>query len=151
MTARIRAMAAADAEAVADLAAQLGYPTDPAAMAERIGQVGSIGDRVALLVAVDDADRPLGWTHVELRDTLVAEPAAQLMALVVGDGARNRGIGRDLLTAAETWAAGRGSRTLMVATRVTRNDAHRFYRREGFALNKTSHIFEKPLHGTDRT
>ena len=34
-----------------------------------------------------------------------------------------------------------------MATRVTRNDAHRFYRREGYALNKTSHFFEKPLHG----
>ncbi len=151
MTTRIRAMVAADAAAVADLAAQLGYPTDVAAMGERIGQVGSIGDRVALLVAVDDTDRPLGWAHVELRDTLVAAPAAQLMALVVGDGDRNKGIGRDLLTAAETWAAGHGSRTVQVATRVTRNDAHRFYRREGFALNKTSHIFEKPLHGADRT
>ncbi len=150
MTARIRAMAAADAEAVADLAAQLGYPTDPDAMAVRIGQVGSIGDRVALLVAVDDADRPLAWTHVELRDTLVAEPAAQLIALVVGDGARNMGVGRDLLAAAETWAAGHGSRALLVATRVTRNDAHRFYRREGYALNKTSHVFEKPLRVMDQ-
>ena len=69
MTARIRAMAAADAEAVAELATQLGYPTDPHAMAERISHVGSIGDRVALLVAVDGADQPLGWTHVEQRDT----------------------------------------------------------------------------------
>jgi GNAT superfamily N-acetyltransferase len=143
-------MAAADAQAVAELATQLGYPTDPQAMAERIGHVVSTGDRVALLVAVDDADKPLGWTHVEQRDTLVAEQAAQLMALVVGDGARNGGIGRDLLAAAEAWAAGRGSRTLLVATRVTRNDAHRFYRRAGFALNKTSHIFEKPLHTTRR-
>ena len=72
------------------------------------------------------------------------------MALVVGDGARNGGIGGDLLAAAESWAAGRGSRTLLVATRVTRNDAHRFYRRAGFALNKTSHVFEKPLDTTHR-
>ena len=32
----------------------------------------------------------------------------------------------------------------MVATRVTRERAHQFYLREGFSLDKTSHIFEKP-------
>jgi hypothetical protein len=32
-----------------------------------------------------------------------------------------------------------------VATRVTRERAHRFYLREGFALDKTSHIFERPI------
>jgi len=148
VTARVRAMAVLDAAAVADLATQLGYPTAEPDMARRIGQVATPGDRAALLVAVDDEDRPLGWAHVELRQTLVAEPAAQLMALVVGDGARNRGLGRDLLAAVEAWAIARGSQTLLVATRVTRTDAHRFYRREGFALNKTSHIFEKPLRAS---
>ena len=74
-----------------------------------------------------------------------APAAAQLMALVVGDGSRNRGVGKDLIHAAESWAAAHGCHTLMVATRVTREDAHRFYRREGYVLDKTSHIFEKPL------
>jgi GNAT superfamily N-acetyltransferase len=129
------------------MATQLGYPTAEPDIARRIGQVGAAGDRATLLVAVDDDDRPVGWAHVELRSTLVAEPAAQLMALVVGDGARNRGIGRELLAAAERWAVAHGSQALLVATRVTRTDAHRFYRREGYALNKTSHIFEKPLSG----
>jgi GNAT superfamily N-acetyltransferase len=67
------------------------------------------------------------------------------MALVVADGSRNRGVGRDLLVAAEQWASDRGCERLMVATRITREDAHRFYRREGYELDKTSHIFEKPL------
>jgi GNAT superfamily N-acetyltransferase len=67
------------------------------------------------------------------------------MALIVADGARDRGVGRDLLRAAEAWARDRGCEALMVATRVTRTDAHRFYRREGYDLDKTSHIFLKPL------
>jgi hypothetical protein len=33
----------------------------------------------------------------------------------------------------------------VVATRVTREDAHRFYQRAGYELDKTSHIFGKPL------
>lgn len=143
----IRRMAPSDAEAVAEQAGQLGYPTAPEAIAERMARITAHAEADALLVAVDEADRPMGWAHVEVRDTLVAPHAAQLMALVVADGARNRGVGRDLLAAAETWASERGCERLLVATRVTREDAHRFYRREGYEIDKTSHIFEKPLPG----
>ena len=138
-----------DAETVALLAGQLGYTTNPAESALRHAAIEAGPDRGVVLVAedADPVDRPavVGWAHVELRDTLVAPAAAQLMALVVGDGARGRGVGRDLLRAAETWAADRGCLSLLVATRVTRTDAHRFYRREGYDLDQTSHIFVNSL------
>ena len=137
-------MVAADAPAVADLSGQLGYPATASDIAERLANLQAEPDRVGVLVA-EAGQRVVGWAHVELRDTLVAPHAAQLMALVVGDGHRDRGIGRDLLRAAEAWATERGCHTLMVATRVTREDAHRFYRREGYVLDKTSHVFEKGL------
>jgi len=35
--------------------------------------------------------------------------------------------------------------TMVVRSRVARERAHRFYEREGYALVKTSHVFEKPL------
>ena len=140
----LREMRPGDVEAVARLAGELGYPTAAADIAaRRDGLAGR--DDVALLVATDDADEAIGWIHVERRNTLVAEPAAQVMALVVGNGHRGTGVGRLLLAAAENWAAERDCHVLLVATRVTRRDAHRFYRREGYRLNKTSHIFEKPL------
>jgi len=34
---------------------------------------------------------------------------------------------------------------MLVGTRVTRQRAHRFYEREGYAVAKTSHFFEKEL------
>jgi GNAT superfamily N-acetyltransferase len=138
-------MTRADADAVAEQAGQLGYPTPPEAIVDRMTRITSHGELDALLVAVDDDDRPVGWAHVGVRDTLVEPHGAQLMALVVGDGARNRGVGRDLLAAAERWAGDRGCERLVVATRVTREDAHRFYQRAGYELDKTSHIFGKPL------
>lgn len=136
-----------DATAVAALAGQLGYPTTPDQIRQRHAVLAAAPDRGAVLVAVDAGSRAevIGWAHVELRDTLVAPATAQLMALVVADGARDRGVGRDLLRTAEAWARDHGCEALMVATRVTRTDAHRFYRREGYDLDKTSHIFLKPL------
>jgi GNAT superfamily N-acetyltransferase len=140
-------MAVEDATAVAALAGQLGYPATPDQIRARHAVLASAPERGAVLVAVDD-DGPadvIGWAHVELRDTLVAPATAQLMALIVADGARDRGVGRDLLRAAESWARDRGCEALIVATRVTRTDAHRFYRREGYDLDKTSHIILKAL------
>lgn len=140
-------MAVEDSTAVAALAGQLGYPTTPDQIRHRHAVLAAAPDRGAVLVAVEPGASPevVGWAHVELRDTLVAPATAQLMGLIVADGARDRGVGRDLLRAAEAWAAGRGCEAVIVATRVTRTEAHRFYRREGYGLDKTSHIFLKSL------
>jgi GNAT superfamily N-acetyltransferase len=67
------------------------------------------------------------------------------MGLVVGEAHRSARIGAELLAAAEHWARARGCRELVVATRITRERAHRFYAREGFAVSKTSYFLTKPL------
>ena len=133
-----------DAPVLADLATQLGYPVGTDALRKRLVDVAA-NDQAAVLVASDETDRPIGWIHVELKRTLVAPLTAQVMGLVVDEGARNGGVGRDLLQAAEAWAAARGCRQVLVGTRVTRGRAHRFYVREGYTLQKTSHFFEKAI------
>jgi GNAT superfamily N-acetyltransferase len=50
-----------------------------------------------------------------------------------------------LLAAAEAWARARGCKRLVVATRVTREQAHRFYAREGYEVAKTSYFLTKAL------
>jgi GNAT superfamily N-acetyltransferase len=133
-----------DAQALADLATQLGYPSTPQELVERLPHVvGAAG--AALLVATDSRDRPIGWLHVELKRSLVSPLSAQVMGLVVDERRRSAGVGAELLRRAEEWARDRGCNALLVATRVTRDDAHRFYRREGYRLLKTSHVFEKDL------
>lgn len=140
----IRPPRADDAAKLADLATQLGYPTEPEAMRGRLNAVAANQD-AALLLAADEQDRPIGWLHVELKRSMVAPLGAQIMSLVVDEGSRSAGVGRALLDAAEAWAAERDCHHMLVATRVTRERAHGFYRREGYTLDKTSHIFEKPL------
>jgi GNAT superfamily N-acetyltransferase len=143
-TLAIRPPRQSDAQAIADQSAQLGYPVEVDELRERLAVVEA-NDHAAVLVATDVADRVIGWVHVELKRTLVAPLTAQIMALVVDDEARNRGIGRELLAAAEAWARDRGCHRVVVGTRVTRERAHRFYRREGYSLQKTSHFFEKDI------
>ena len=144
VTVAVRAPRDGDLDAMADQAGQLGYPVEPDELRGRLAAV-TANDDAAVLVATDAQDRAIGWLHVELKRTLVAPLTAQIMALIVDERARGGGVGRELVAAADAWAAARGCQRLMVATRVTRERAHRFYLREGFSLDKTSHIFEKSL------
>jgi GNAT superfamily N-acetyltransferase len=140
----IRAPRDGDMDAMADQAGQLGYPVEPDELRGRLA-AATAHDDAAVLVATDARDRAVGWLHVELKRTLVAPLTAQIMALIVDERARGGGVGSELVAAADAWAAARGCQRLMVATRVTREGAHRFYLREGFSLDKTSHTFEKSL------
>ena len=129
-----------DAEAVAGLIVQLGYARP---LEEVIGWIeGLEPDRGAALVACL-GDEVVGWIEVSLQSHLATAPYALIGGLVVKDGVRGRGIGRLLCGRAEDWAWARGVGAMRVASRVTRDDAHRFYLRDGYGTVKTSVVFEK--------
>jgi GNAT superfamily N-acetyltransferase len=142
--ASVRPAEAGDAARMAELAGQLGYRVTLDELAARLPAVAA-SDSDTLLVAVDERDVPVGWIHVEVKRTLLAPLSAQVMGLVVDEAARSRGIGARLLEGGEAWARERGCSLILVGTRVTRERAHRFYRRQGYGLLKTSHFFEKRL------
>jgi GNAT superfamily N-acetyltransferase len=137
-------MTAADAPHVADLTTQLGYPTTAAESAERLAALEARTDEHAAFVADQDG-RAIGWVHVKLAVSLASSRTADIGGLVIDEAHRSSGIGAALLAAAEAWARDRGAETMVVRTRITRERAHRFYEREGYALAKTSHVFEKRL------
>ena len=140
---RIRPPLAADAPALAALAGELGYPTTPEAILGRLAALHPTD--AAVIVSTDPDDVPTGWCHVEMRRTLVEPMSALILGLVVGEGHRSAGMGAALLAAAEGWARARGCQRLVVATRITRERAHRFYAREGYEVSKTSYFLTKAL------
>lgn len=142
---RIRPARPADAADLARLTTQLGYPVDPGEQGRRLERVLASGEDDAVLVAVDAADRPLGWIHVAMRRLLEAGDSAQVAGLVVEEAARSGGIGAALLAAGEAWAHERGCTSMDIASRETRVDAHRFYERHGYTRYKISYRFRKPL------
>lgn len=105
-------------------------PGDAPALAALAGELGYPTDAEAMLgrlAAVHPTD------------------AAVIVSTDAGEGHRSEGIGAELLSAAERWARARGSRALVVATRLTRERAHQFYAREGFRVAKTSYFLTKAL------
>jgi GNAT superfamily N-acetyltransferase len=141
---RIRPMTAADAPLVADLTTQLGYPTTADQTAQRLATLSERPEEHAILIADEDG-RAVGWVHATIYTSLESGRVATLGGLVVDEAHRSGGIGAELLAAAEAWARDRGVERMVVRSRIAREGAHRFYVREGYALVKTSHLFEKVL------
>jgi GNAT superfamily N-acetyltransferase len=128
---------------LAALAGELGYPTSAEALVGRLAALHPTD--AAVMVSTGSDDVPIGWCHVEMRRTLVEPVSALIVGLVIGEGHRSAGIGAALLAAAEAWARARGCSRLVVATRITRERAHRFYAREGYGVSKTSYFLTKVL------
>jgi GNAT superfamily N-acetyltransferase len=137
-------MAPQDAQAVAELTTQLGYPVEHDRVASRMNPLLEEPSS-AVLVAVDAEDRPIGWLHVAIQLSLEGDARAHIMGLVIDGRHRSAGIGQELLAAGERWARERGVRRMTVYSRQTRERAHRFYEREGYAMVKRSYFFEKDL------
>jgi GNAT superfamily N-acetyltransferase len=137
----VRPIQTGDAEVAADLALQLGYSRS----AEAIGAwIQSMRDRAGQATFVASLDNHVvAWIEVSVQQHLQSEPYALITGLVVRDGLRGRGIGRLLLRHAEQWAWDHGVQTVRVTSRSTREDAHRFYRQDGYKDTKLSLVFEK--------
>jgi GNAT superfamily N-acetyltransferase len=143
--ARIRAARPGDADALAGLTGQLGYPSTPGEIEARLARLAARPESDLVLVSVDTDDRATGWAHVQLRPLLELDATAQLAGLVVDERLRSNGVGAALLAAAEAWATTHGAEVMVVSSRVTRRRAHRFYRRHGYASWKESVWLRKGL------
>jgi ribosomal protein S18 acetylase RimI-like enzyme len=141
--AAIRPARLEDAEALAGLAAQLGYPMETAEMRARLQGVERRGDGLVLMV--EEGGAVVGWVHV-LGVHLIESPAhAEIGGLVVDEARRGRRLGEALVAAAEDWAAAHGYGLVRVRSNVVRERARRFYERLGYHVTKTQAVFAKEL------
>jgi GNAT superfamily N-acetyltransferase len=138
-----RQLTAADAEAAADLCGQLGYPNSPEDLRERIEETSRSADRVAFAAVLDG--QIVGWIDAAVERHLQSLACAVIGGLVVRDGTRGLGIGRRLCLEVEDWARSQSIPVVRVRSQIKREDAHRFYLRDGYSKVKTSLVFEKRL------
>lgn len=138
----VRAAASSDAQAIARLLDQLGYPVDAVEIPARLGRV-SKGNRAAVFLAEQDG-RVVGLATVHILSVLNrVRDVAWLTALVVDASARAQGVGRRLVESVEAFAREHGCERLSVTTQEHRSDAHAFYVRTGF--EPTGRRFGKAL------
>ena len=144
MTLTISIASVDDAAALAELAGQLGYPATGPALAARLADLLARPDEHRIWVARSD-DRSIGWLHAFVARYLVDDPYAEIGGLVVAEGERGHGVGALLLAAVDDWARSKGFDRVGVHSNVLRADAHRFYERAGFVLEKRQGVFTRKL------
>lgn len=144
----IRPARAGDADEIARLSGELGYPVSAAVMRERLARVlTSSADR--LLVCEDEGGAVVGWMQVHAASTVESGLKAEIVGLVVSAMARRAGVGRALVAAARRWAREQSADALVVRSNVQRLESHRFYPAVGFSLVKTQHVYSQDLRRGD--
>jgi GNAT superfamily N-acetyltransferase len=139
---KIRKATTNDAAAIAQLSGQLGYPVEADIMRERLERFLQLEEHA---VFVAETSEVVGWIHGAEYELLEVGRHAEIWGLVVADGQRGKGVGRQLIDAVEEWARDRGLDEISVRSNVIRPESHPFYERLGFTRYKTQHAYRKRL------
>ena len=127
----IRPLTPSDVAKVTPLMAELGYPTDDTSFAERVAAVSANPEDGVLLA--EEAGAIVGLVAIHSFEMLHrAGRLGRITALVVSTSARRRGVGHELLIAAENHLRSIGCIKLEVTSGEARSDAHGFYAAHGY-------------------
>lgn len=126
----IRGAASSDCPALARLIGQLGYRVTVAEVAERLAAMEREG-RVVLVAELDGEVVGCLSTSV-MRVLHRPAPVGRISMMVVDAAERSRGIGAELVQAAELALTSAGCQLVEVTSNLLRTDAHRFYERLGY-------------------
>ncbi|MBB4637731.1 GNAT family N-acetyltransferase [Longimicrobium terrae] len=139
---RLRPATPEDADAVAALLGELGYPTTPEQARVRMARIRDDADYHTVLAESDGEVLGLiglqrGWGYEHDR------PFVRVLALVVAGRARRRGVGACLIAAADDFARLHDAHDMHLTTALHREEAHRFY--EGLGFNRSGWRYTRPV------
>jgi GNAT superfamily N-acetyltransferase len=138
----VRSARLADADQLARLFDQLGYPQTGDALRGPLENM--LADPRADVLVADDGGGLVGAaTYLLVPVAHDSRPWCRITALVVDEAHRGHGIGRMLVAAAEGAARHAGCSRIEATTALQRTGAHRFYERFGYG--RTSAHFLKRL------
>jgi ribosomal protein S18 acetylase RimI-like enzyme len=127
----IRRLATSDVPKLVPLMAELGYPTTSDALAERVAAVAANPDDGVLIA--EEEGNILGLVAVHSYEMLHRPGRlGRITALVVSASSRGRGVGSQLLSAAESHLRALGCIKLEVTSGEQRSEAHEFYAARGY-------------------
>ena len=126
----LRSATAADAERIAALFTDEGYPSGPSDIVDRLARFDSDGSRV---IVADNGGEVLGFVAVHALPRFEhSDRIIRIMALVVDAGERGRGIGRLLMEEAERIGRDLDAAFAEVTAGHHRPDARRLYEELGY-------------------
>ena len=135
---------AADAEAIAKLSGQLGYPLSADDVRSRLAMLAALPTH-AIFVAECDS-RVCGWVHAYVQQSIVLGERGEILGLVVAEDMRRRGVGRLLMNEGERWVRDRGIDMIVLRSNLQRPESHAFYPALGYEHFKSQAAYRKQLN-----
>jgi GNAT superfamily N-acetyltransferase len=137
-TITLRAAEPGDAPRIAELFTDEGYPAGPSAVLARLARFDDSASRV---IVADAEGTVIGFMAVHAIPRFEHDDVAlRVVALVVDPGARERGVGRELMTEAERIADELGAAFVEVTAGHHRPDARRLYESLGYDASLTAYL-----------
>ncbi len=134
----LRPVSATDAERIAALFTEEGYPAAASTIADRIERFTAAEGQV---IVAEDAGEILGFVAVHVMPRFEHDDTiARVLALVVDAGARGRGVGHDLMKAADAIARDAGAAFIEVTAAHHRPEARHLYEAIGYDATVTAYL-----------
>lgn len=120
-----------DANQIAGLLKELGYPNTSAFAQSKIAELSKSDNDTVLIAEIND--RIIGVAHLHIAE-LFHEPGrlGRVMAIVVTSNYRQSGVGQKLITSLETIARNAGCTKMEITSGIHRDGAHTFYKKLGY-------------------
>jgi GNAT superfamily N-acetyltransferase len=138
----IRDATVADAEAIAGLFTDEGYPAGPSDIVERMSRFAS---RFSTVKVAEIGGEVVGFVAVHVLPRFEhGDRVARVMALVVDAGVRERGIGHELLAAADEIARDTECAFIELTAGRHRPDALHLYEAVGYEAGVAAYLRKRP-------
>jgi GNAT superfamily N-acetyltransferase len=131
MSVQLRPVRRQDGTRLAVLLGELGYPTTPADVDGRLDHW--LDDPASRLIGAEDGGELVGVAALHVMPMLeVSGKVARLLALVVDERYRSRGVGQLLVAAVEEQARAAGCVKVEITSSRYRTRTHKFYEQLGY-------------------
>lgn len=127
----IRDLTLEDYKALKPLLDELGYLSTEDEVKERLSKI--VPDKNFKALLAEDQGKVVGFIGLSKSYTYERNGCyVRILALVVAGEYRSRGIGTQLVAAAEEWARQNGASLIALNSGLQRVEAHKFYENKGF-------------------
>ena len=119
----------------------LGYDYDLDKQRNNLESV--LNDRTQVIFVAVLGNKVVGYIHLTSYDVIYTDTYKNCLGLAVDDDYKRMGIGTALLSQGEIWAKENGTIGIRLCSGVERENAHKFYKSQGYIENKLQKNLKK--------
>lgn len=126
-----------DTPAIVHLLRELGYSSEEKIIQNRLSKIRERDGRVIVAIQKNEI---VGCVHVFIDLRLAEGEVGEIVSLIVKRELRGQGIGKKLIDEAKGWLTGKNCPKIRVRANAIREQAHQFYKWQGFDEIKSQKV-----------